>query len=386
MLKGMRIQLDPNNKQNTLLFRHASVSRFAYNWALNRQETNYENGGKFISEQDLRKEFTKLRHDKNYEWLKEISNDVPKQAIKDLNSAYIAFFEHKRRHPKHKPKYKAKVSFYQDPYKIQFTDKKVFLSKIGWIRLREWNRAPIGKGKNGLIKIKNPRVTFDGLHWWISFSIKTEIQPIDTSKTDGIGIDLGIKELAVYSNGYKVPNINKSKKLRRLERRRKRVQRRFSRKIRMNKKGKNYCKTKNSEKSRIKQLKIERRISNLRNTQVYYEINKLVRSNPELVCIKDLNVSGMLKNHKLARSIQGQRLRLFRTMLEYKCHKHDIPIALADRWFPSSKTCYYCRNIKHDLKLSDRMYHCPICGNTINRDYQAALNLRLYGYTHLQTA
>ena len=196
---------------------------------------------------------------------------------------------------------------------------------------------------------------------------------------------MGIKDLAVCSNGHTIPNINKSKKIKRLEKRHKRVQRSFSRKLKQNKKEARYCKTRNSTKSRIKLLKITKRITNIRNEQIYQETNKIMQANPEFICIEDLNITGMLKNHHLARSIQEQRLQLFRSLLEYKCHKHNIPLMIADRWFPSSKTCYECGNVKHDLKLSDRVYTCPVCGNTIDRDYQAALNLQLYGYTHLTT-
>ena len=266
MIKTLKIMLIPNNKQKSKLFQSTGVARFAYNWALGREKENYKNGGNFLSDHDLRKEFTKLKSTEEYKWINDYSNNITKQAIKDACLAYKRFFLGQSAFPKFKSKRKSKPSFYMDTDKIQFTDKTVKLEKITlsrkknkqklhWIRLAERNIIPI----NG--KYINPRITFDGINWWISVGIKyddnTEI-PVN----NGIGIDLGIKDLAICSDidkSYK--NINKTQKIRKLKNKKRRLQRKISRKYLINKKGDSYCKTSNIIKIEKKLLKLNHRLS-----------------------------------------------------------------------------------------------------------------------------
>ena len=206
--------LIPNNKQITKLFQYAGTARFAYNWALAREQENHENGGKFISDNDLRKEFTTLKHTDEYAWLNNVSNNVTKQAIKDACESYKRFFKGLSKFPKYKSKKKSKPSFFQDPIKIKFTDthvkvegfaisKKANKQKLNHIRLAEHNRIPTD------CKYYNPRITFDGINWWISVGIDTDECKNKLNKS-GIGIDLGIKDLAICSDGNSYKNINKS--------------------------------------------------------------------------------------------------------------------------------------------------------------------------------
>lgn len=377
VIKSIKVRLSPNNKQKTKLFEYANVSRFAYNWTIARERDNYCNGNKFLNDGKLRKEFTQMKKMSEYKWLSDVSCDVPKQAIKDACTAYKRFFDGCGQYPRFKSKKKSKLSFYQDNFKIQFTDKKVFLSGIGFVKLCEKNKFPIGKGKTKEISVMNPRVTFDGLHWYISVSIECE-HSNNISQNEGIGIDLGIKDLAVCSDGNVYKNINKTQKVKSLEKKKRRLQRSISRKYEKNKKGESYCKTSNIIKSEKELLKLNHRLTNIRQNYLHQITSEIIKRKPSFICIEDLNVKGMMKNKYLSKAVQGQCFYEFRRQVEYKSAWNNIPFVIADRWFPSSKLCNCCGAIKKDLKLSDRIYICE-CGNIIDRDYQAALNLKNYG-------
>lgn len=374
--------LIPNNKQTTKLFQYAGTARFAYNWALAREQENHENGGKFISDNDLRKEFTALKHTDEYAWLNNVSNNVTKQAIKDACESYKRFFKGLSKFPKYKSKKKSKPSFFQDPIKIKFTDthvkvegfaisKKANKQKLNHIRLAEHNRIPMD------CKYYNPRITFDGINWWISVGIDTDECKNKLNKS-GIGIDLGIKDLAICSDGNTYKNINKSQIVKKLERRKRRLQRSISRSYEKNKKKGKYCKTNNVIKKERLLLKVNHRLSNIRNDYLHQTTTEIVNRKPRFICIEDLNVSGMMKNKHLSKAVQCQGFYEFHRQLEYKCKDKGIQLIVADRFYPSSKLCSCCGNIKKDLKLSDRIYKCD-CGNVIDRDFQAALNLKAYG-------
>jgi len=383
MIKCFKVQLLPNNTQQTRLFQYAGAARFAYNWALSQERDNHQSGNKFISEGDLRKAFTILRNSTDYRWLQSISNNVTKQAIKDACGAYQKFFNKQANFPKFKSRKHSKMAFFQDPIKLKFTATHVKLEgiarcirknrrKLNFVRLAEHNRIPIG------VKYYNPRITFDGLHWWISVGIEVPERQVSLNST-GMGIDLGIKDLAVCSDGTAYKNINKSNEIKRLEKRKHRIQRSISRKYIKNKKGESYCKTSNIKKSEKLLLKVTRRLTNIRENYLHQVTTEITNRKPRFVAIEDLNVGGMMKNRHLSKSIQDQGFHRFRCYMEYKCVERGIPIVAVDRWYPSSKLCSCCGNVKSDLKLSDRTYRCNICGNTIDRDFQAALNIKTYG-------
>ena len=381
MIKSIKVRLHPNNKQLTKLFQYASCARFAYNWAINREQENYKQGNKFLSDNELRKEFTQLKHQKHV-WLKQVSNNVTKQAIKDACNSYKLFFKGQCRYPKFKSKKRSKPSFYQDTSKIQFTDTHVKVEgfsmnnkrnkqKINWIRLCETGRIPTD------CKYMNPRFTYDGLYWYVSVGI--EVDDISSATTnDGVGIDLGIKDLAICSDGNKYPNINKTQRVKKLEKRRRRLQRSISRRYESNRKGSSYCKTRNVIKGEHELLKVTKRLTNIRHNHLHQATSEIIKRKPSFICIEDLNVSGMMKNRHLSKAIQQQGLYEFRRQIEYKSNWNDITVTIADRYFPSSKLCSCCGSIKKDLKLSDRIYRCD-CGNVIDRDFQASLNLKQYG-------
>lgn len=217
MIKSIKIRLNPNNKQLTKLFQYAGCARFAYNWAVAREQENYNQGNKFLTDNELRKEFTQLKKLEKYKWLNEVSNDVTKQAIKDACDTYKKFFKGQCKYPKFKNKKISTPSFYQDNIKIRFTETRVKVErfskskkqnrqKLNWIKLCEKGRIPTN------CKYMNPRFTFDGLYWYVSVGI--EIDDIATGiSSEGIGIDLGIKDLAICSNGNTYKNINKTQKV-----------------------------------------------------------------------------------------------------------------------------------------------------------------------------
>ena len=240
MIKTIKVMLIPNNKQITKLFQYAGTARFAYNWALSREQENYKNGGKFISDNDLRKEFTILKHTDEYAWLNNVSNNVTKQAIKDACESYKRFFKGLSRFPKYKSKKKSKPSFFQDPIKIKFTDtyvkvegfaisKKANKRKLNHIRLAEHGRIPTN------CKYYKPRIIYDGISWWISVGVDT-VECKYQLDNEGIGVDLGIKDLAICSDNNKYKNINKSQTIKRLEKQKRRLQRSISRSYEKNKK------------------------------------------------------------------------------------------------------------------------------------------------------
>lgn len=383
MIKTIRVMLVPNNKQKTKLFRYASTFRFAYNWTLGREKENYENGGRFISDGDLRKEFTQLKKTEEYSWLNEISNNVTKQAIKDACNAYKRFFKGYSKFPKFKSRKHSTPSFFQDNVKIQFTDthvkvegfavsKKKNKQKLNWIKLAECGRIPT---KN--VKYTNPRIKYDGLNWYITVGVEYE-EYTCLPTNEAIGIDLGIKDLAICSDGNTYKNINKTQKVKKLEKQKRRLQRSISRSYEKNKKGESYCKTDNVIKKEKKLLRLNRRLTNIRHDHLHKTTSEIIKRKPSFICIEDLNISGMMKNKHLSKVVQQQGFYEFRRQIEYKSAWNNIPVVIADRFFPSSKLCSCCGNIKKDLKLSDRIYKCE-CGNVIDRDYQAALNLKKYG-------
>ena len=385
MIKSIKIMLVPNNKQKTKLFQYSGASRFAYNWTLARQKENYANGGKFISDNDLRKEFTQLKKTNEYNWLNDISNNVTKQAIKDACDSYRRFFKGYSKFPKFKSKKKSKPSFYQDNVKIKFTNTHVKLEgfatnkkknkqKLNWIRLAEKDRIPFGEG----VKYANPRITFDGLNWFVSVGIECS-DSINLPINDGIGIDLGVKDLAICSDGIVYKNINKSKEVKKLEKKKCRLQREVSKKYLLNKRGGNYRKTCNIIKSEKQLLKVSRRLTNIRQNYLHQVTTEIIKRNPSFISVENLNVGGMMKNRCLSKAVQQQSFYEFKRKIQYKSKWNNIKFIEIDRWYPSSKTCSECGCVKSDLKLSDRDFICPSCGIVLDRDYNASINIRNYG-------
>lgn len=368
MILAKKVRLYPSQFQEQKLWQSVGTSRFIYNWTLAKQEENYKNGGKFISDNDLRKEITQLKKSELV-WLNEVSNNVSKQAVKDACDAYKRFFKGLSDKPRFKSRRKSKKSFYNDNCKLKVKEGKlVNIEKVGWIKTNE--QLPIG------VKYSNPRISYDNKYWYLSVGIEQE--ETQEELTDiSLGIDLGLKDLAVCSNGTVFKNINKTYTVRKIEKKLRRLQRQVSRKYEKNKKGKEYVKTSNIIKLE-KQIQLtHRRLTNIRNNYLHQATISIVKAKPYRVVIEDLAVSNMIKNKYLSKAISKQGFYEFRRQLEYKCKFRGIELVVADRFYPSSKTCSQCGEIKTDLKLKDRVYKCS-CGLSIDRDLNASINLSRY--------
>ena len=368
MILAKKVRLYPSETQEQKLWQSVGTARFIYNWTLAKQEENYKNGGKFISDGVLRKEITQLKKNE-LSWLNEVSNNIAKQAVKDACDAYKRFFKGLSDKPRFKTKKRSKKSFYNDNVKLKVKDNKlVNIEKIGWIKTNE--QLPIG------VKYCNPRISYDNKYWYISVGIEQEENQEELTDIS-LGIDLGLKDLAICSDGTVYKNINKTYMVRKIEKRLKRLQKQVSRKYEKNKKGKEYVKTKNIIKLEKQIQQVHRRLANIRNNYLHQTTTNIVKTKPYRVVIEDLAVSDMMKNKHLSDAIRKQGFSEFRRQLEYKCNFRGIKLVVADRFYPSSKSCSQCGKIKKDLKLKDRVYKCS-CGLNIDRDLNASINLSKY--------
>ena len=372
-MKTYKTKLQLNNKQRTQLYKNASVSRFAYNLTLEIEENNYKQGNKFLSDRDVRKLITIRKQDENdLAWLYNYDCDIVKQAVKDACKAYKRFFNKIGKKPRFKSKKNSKQSFYVDGFKLKVQDGYIKIPYCTKIKLYEKDYIP----ENVRI-YQNPRITFDGIDWWISVSIKEENKEY-TLADEVLGIDLGLKELATCSNGMVFHNVSKFKNYRKVEKSIKQKQRQVSRKYELNKQGNKFVKTNNI-------VKLERRIqkkrihqTNIKKDYFHKSTTALVITKPKAIVLEDLNVAGMRKNKHLSHAIQTASISMLKDMLVNKALSYGIEIVYADRYYPSSQICSNCGNRKADLKLSDRIYKCDKCGLVMDRDLNASINLKHY--------
>lgn len=349
-----KIELKPNNKQAKFLARACGVSRFTYNWGLAEWKRQYEAGLKPTGF-GLKKEFNAIKKDL-FPWIMESPRDANSQSFADLQKAFNNFFKRNTKYPTFKKK-NQNDSFYiaNDNFKIDC--KKIRIPKIGWIRLKE--------NLNLSGKILSATVSRSANKWFVSINLSMEITPLKIENQDVIGVDLGIKHLATISNGEKIEG---SRALKRMEKKLKRLQQSFSK----TQKG-----SKNRAKQKRKIARLHYRIRCIRLDLIHKLTTKLSK-NHSVIVIEDLNVKGMMANHKLAKAISDMGFYEFKRQLEYKSKIFGSHIIIADRWFPSSKKCSICGNINKNLTLSDRTFKCPFCYSKIDRDLNAAINLKQY--------
>ena len=391
--RSVKIRLLPTKEQEVLFWKSVGVARWSYNYFLSESYRVYQDWlednskPKYISEKDVRKYINNVLKNTTHTWLKDVSSNVMKQGVKDANIALKNFFKHGKGYPKFKSKKHSKPSFYVNYETLKRTPNGFRGEKIGVVKTREL-LPKIGKGQ----KYCSPRISFNGKFWYLSVSF--EVERVDTKLSDNrLGIDLGIKELAIVSNQdgtmvKKYHNINKTYEVRRLEIKLKREQRKFSRKILINtshysdngrpvySKDLESCKNIQKQKGIIQRL--YRRLLNIRTNYLHQTTTEIVKTKPFQIVLEDLNVSGMLKNRHLSKSVSDSKLYEFRRQIEYKAELYGIEVVIADRFYPSSKICHVCGHVKKDLKLSDRLYRCDCCGNVINRDVNASINLANY--------
>lgn len=377
MIKTLKIRLFPTPEQEQSMWKHIGCSRWIYNYMLALQKERYANGEKHLSHFDTIKILTPLKKQEEYSWLNEVSNSSLQRTCGDLHIAYQNLFSKRAKQPKFKSKKHSKPTFPVCDVlgKTYFKDGVVNLQKIGKVKYKSNYKIPQGNKQ----KFSNPRVSYTANGKWIlTVGVEYENQ-VPTLTSNPMGIDLGVKELAVGSyNGQPLifHNINKSKRVRNLKSKLKHLQRKVSRKYHTNK---SWNKTRNIEKVERQIKEIQYRLSNIRNNYIHQTTHTLVSLNPVRVVMEDLNIAGMMKNKHLSRAIQEQCMYEFIRQMKYKCEWNGIEFVQVDRFYPSSKTCSHCGSVKHDLKLSDRKFVCSKCGLEIDRDYNAAINLMKYG-------
>jgi len=381
VIKSYKIRLLPNQKQEQLLWKHVNTSRFIWNWGLAYQEDLYKNNQKHLSGYSLKKVLTQLKQSNNYVWLNEVSAQTLNTTILDLDDAYKRFFKKINGKPKFKKKSKVTPKFPARCDCIYFINGLVNIEKIGKVKYQTNYNLPQDRK---VCKFSNPRIKYENDKWILSFGMECNNQ---TQKlTDNsMGIDLGIKELAVVSFDNKqisFKNINKTKRVKKLNKKLKHLQRKVSRKYETNNKNKRYEKKWFKSNNILiveKQIKkIYNKLSNIRKNYTHQTTRQLVNLLPYRIVMEDLNVSGMMKNRHLSKAISEQCFYEFMRQIKYKCEEHNIQFIQVDRFYPSSKTCSDCGHIKKNLKLSDRVYKCEHCGLEIDRDYNAAINLMNY--------
>jgi putative transposase len=368
--KAYKTELNPNNRQRTLLAQSAGCARFAYNWGLAQRIELYKTDKKSTNAIEQHRELCKIKKDQ-FLWMYQVSKCAPQEALRNLDTAFKNFFRRikqgqKPGFPKFKSKHKSKESFKITTGSIYVTNSTITLPKIpGTIRLKEKGYIPV---KN--VKYNSFTVSKEANKWFLSVQAVIEIpDPASSPQANVIGVDLGIKVLATVSDGTTYDN---PKSYNKLEGRLNRLQREKDRRI---KGSSNRIKT-------IKKLqKLHYKIRNIRKDCTHKMTSDLVRTKPGLIVIEDLSVNNMLKNHKLAKSLADASFGEIRRQLEYKTKWYGSDILIADRFFSSSKLCSSCGLIKEDLTLSDRIYVCE-CGNIIDRDLNASLNLKRYGEFH----
>ena len=376
MLKSFKTEINPTEEQKAEIRKTIGTCRYIYNFYLAHNKELYDKGEKFMSGKSfsvwLNNEYLPQNPDKL--WIKEVSSKSVKHSIENGCIAFTRFFKHQSAFPNFKKKGRSDVKMYfvkNNPKDCRCERHRINIPSLGWVRIKEKGYIPTTKDgyaiKSGHVSIKADR-------YYVSVLIEIPNNKVANNSNEGIGIDLGLKDFAIVSNGKTYKNINKSAKLKKLEKQLIRKQRSISRKYENLKKGESTQKA-NIQKQRLKVQKLHHRIDNIRTDYINKTIAEIVKTKPSYITIEDLNISGMMKNKHLSKEVASQKFYEFRIKLQAKCNENRIELRVVDRWFPSSKTCHCCGAIKKDLKLSDRIFKCD-CGYTEDRDFNAALNLR----------
>ena len=376
LLKSFKTEINPTEEQKVKIRKTIGTCRFIYNFYLAHNKELHENGEKFMSSSQFRVWLNNeyLPSHPEYSWIKEAYSKSVTQAVNNGQTAFENFFNHKSAFPKFKKKGRSNVKMYfvrNNPKDCQCERHRIKIPSLGWVRIKEKGYIPTTK--DGYV-IKSGHVSIKADRYYVSVLIEIPDKRIPSHSSEGIGIDLGLKDFAIVSNGKVYKNINKSAKLKKLEKKLIREQRSLSRKYENLKKGGSTQK-RNIQKQRLKIQKLHHRIDNIRTDYINKIIAEIVKTKPSYITIEDLNVSGMMKNKHLSKAVASQKFYEFKTKLEAKCKENGIELRVVDRWYPSSKTCHCCKSIKKDLKLSDRIFRCD-CGYIEDRDFNAALNLR----------
>ena len=376
MLKSFKTEINPTEEQKARIRRTIGTCRYVYNFYLGHNKALHDNGEKFMTGKDfslwLNNEYIPDNPDKT--WIREVYSKAVKKSIEDGCTAFTRFFKHQSDFPKFKKKGKSDVKMYfvrNNPKDCQCERHRLKIPTLGWIRIKEKGYIPTTKDgymiRSGTVSVKAGR-------FYVSVLVEIPDVNIDNNSNEGIGIDLGLKDFAIISNGKTYRNINKSAGLKKLEKQLIREQRSLSRKYENLKKGESTQRA-NIQKQKLKVQKLHHKMDNIRTDYINKTIAEIVKTKPSYITIEDLNVKGMMKNRCLSKAVASQKFYEFRTRLKAKCDENGIELRVADRFYPSSKTCHHCGSVRKNLKLSDRIYRCE-CGYVADRDLNAALNLK----------
>ena len=376
MLKSFKTEINPTEEQKARIRRTIGTCRYVYNFYLGHNKALHDNGEKFMTGKSfslwLTTEYIPDNPDKT--WIREVYSKAVKKSIEDGCTAFTRFFKHQSDFPKFKKKGKSDVKMYfvrNNPKDCQCERHRLEIPTLGWVRIKEKGYIPTTKDgymiRSGTVSVKAGR-------FYVSVLVEIPDVNIDNNSNEGIGIDLGLKDLAIVSNGKTYRNINKSAGLKKLEKQLIREQRSLSRKYENLKKGESTQRA-NIQKQRLKVQKPHHEMDNIRTDYINKTIAEIVKTKPSYITIEDLNVKGMMKNRYLSKAVASQKFYEFRTRLKAKCDENGIELRVADRFYPSSKTCHHCGSVRKNLKLSDRIYRCE-CGYVADRDLNAALNLK----------
>ena len=376
LLKSFKTEINPTEEQKARIRRTIGTCRYVYNFYLGHNKALHDNGEKFMTGKSfslwLNNEYIPDNPDKT--WIREVYSKAVKKSIEDGCTAFTRFFKHQSDFPKFKKKGKSDVKMYfvrNNPKDCQCERHRLKIPTLGWVRIKEKGYIPTTKDgymiRSGTVSVKAGR-------FYVSVLVEIPDVNIDNNSNEGIGIDLGLKDLAIVSNGKTYRNINKSAGLKKLEKQLIREQRSLSRKYENLKKGESTQRA-NIQKQRLKVQKLHHKMDNIRTDYINKTIAEIVKTKPSFITIEDLNVKGMMKNRCLSKAVASQKFYEFRTRLKAKCDENGIELRVADRFYPSSKTCHHCGSVRKNLKLSDRIYRCE-CGYVADRDLNAALNLK----------
>ena len=376
LLKSFKTEINPTEEQKARIRRTIGTCRYVYNFYLGHNKALHDNGEKFMTGKDfslwLNNEYIPDNPDKT--WIREVYSKAVKKSIEDGCTAFTRFFKHQSDFPKFKKKGKSDVKMYfvrNNPKDCQCERHRLKIPTLGWVRIKEKGYIPTTKDgymiRSGTVSVKAGR-------FYVSVLVEIPDINIDNNSNEGIGIDLGLKDFAIVSNGKTYRNINKSAGLKKLEKQLIREQRSLSRKYESLKKGESTQRA-NIQKQKLKVQKLHHKMDNIRTDYINKTIAEIVKTKPSYITIEDLNVKGMMKNRCLSKAVASQKFYEFRARLKAKCDENGIELRVADRFYPSSKTCHHCGSVRKNLKLSDRIYRCE-CGYVADRDFNAALNLK----------
>lgn len=379
MKRAYKIEINPTDEQKSKIHQTIGVSRFIYNFYIAHNKEVYEKEGKFVSGVDFSKwlnnEYIPNNQDKK--WIKEVSSKATKQAIMNGDKAFKDFFKGTKGFPKFKKRKNQDVkAYFPKNNKTDWTLERhrVKIPTLGWVRFKEFGYIPTNS------MVKSGTVSQKADKYYVSILVDEDVIQVSKPINEGIGIDVGIKDFAICSDGIKFKNVNKNSTVKKVEKKLKREQRKLSRKYESLKiRNKNIkegrATRQNIQKQVVKVQKLNQRLVNIRTDYINKIVFSIIKQKPSYITIEDLAVSNLMKNKHLSKAIASQKFFEFKTKLMSKCKENNIELRIVDRFYPSSKTCSQCGKVKKDLKLSDRIYRCD-CGFTIDRDLNASMNLK----------